>query len=114
MGYNIGFFKATNSGYEGTIQTLCHKFQAEFTRVTNRTNQNAPAYELYCGDLRIGAAWERTGKNGKYLSVSLEDPSFSSGFYNLYRNTGVEDGYTLAFERPKAKKTDAGEVKQVA
>jgi hypothetical protein len=38
--------------------------------------------------------------------VSLEDPSFSAGYYNLYRNTGVEDGYTLSFERPKAKKDD--------
>ena len=56
MGYNIGFFKATNSGYEGTIQTLSHNFQAEFSRVTNRKHENAPAYELYSGDLRIGAA----------------------------------------------------------
>jgi hypothetical protein len=38
--------------------------------------------------------------------ASLEDPSFSSGYYNLYRNNGVEDGYTLSFERPKAKKED--------
>jgi hypothetical protein len=38
--------------------------------------------------------------------VSLEDPSFSSGYYNLYRNRGVEDGYTLVFERPRSKKED--------
>jgi uncharacterized protein (DUF736 family) len=107
MGYNIGFFKATNSGYEGKIETLALKIQAEFTRVVNRKNENAPAYELYAGDLRIGAAWERQGRNGKYLSVSFEDPSFSSGFYNLYRNNGVEDGYTLTFERPRSKKEDA-------
>jgi uncharacterized protein (DUF736 family) len=106
MGYNIGFFKATNSGYAGKIETLALKIPAEFTRVLNRKNENAPAYELFSGDLRIGAAWERQGKNGKYLSVSLEDPSFSSGYYNLYRNNGVEDGYTLTFERPRSKKDD--------
>ena len=78
----------------------------------DRTNQSAPAYEIYSGDLRIGAAWDRTGKSGKYLSVSLEDPSFSSGYYSLYRNRGVEDGYTLVFERLRSKKEDA--VKQAA
>ncbi len=107
MGYNIGFFKATDTGYTGKIETLALKVQAEFHRVLNRTNQNAPAFEIFSGDLKIGAAWERTGKNGKFLSVSLEDPSFSPGFYNLYRNRSVEDGYTLVFDRPKAKREDA-------
>ena len=113
MAYNIGFFKATNSGYEGRIETLALKIQAEFTRVLNRKSENAPAYEIYTGDLRIGAAWERQGRNGKYLSVSFEDPSFSSGYYNLYRNNGVEDGYTLSFERPRSKKDDSA-AKQAA
>ncbi len=104
--YNIGFFKATDTGYTGKIETLSLKVQAEFTRVLNRKNENAPACEIFSGDLRIGAAWERQGKNGKYLSVSLEDPSFSSGYYNLYRNNGVEDGCTLSFERPRSKKEE--------
>jgi uncharacterized protein (DUF736 family) len=107
MGYNIGFFKATDTGYTGTIETLALKVQAEFHRVLNRTNQNDPAFDILSGDLKIGAACERTGKNGKYLSVSLEDPSFSPGFYNLYRNRGVEDGQTLVFDRPKSEREDA-------
>ena len=113
MGYNIGSFKATDKGYTGTIETLTHKITAAFTRVLDRTHQNAPAYEIYSGDLRIGAAWDRTGNSGKYLSVSLEDPSFSSGYYNLYRNRGVEDGYTLVFERPRSKKQEVS-AKQAA
>ena len=44
MGYNIGSFKATDTGYTGTIETLTHKITADFTRVLNRTNQNAPAF----------------------------------------------------------------------
>ena len=114
MGYNIGFFKANTNGYAGRIETLSLKIPAEFTRVLNRKSENAPAYELYSGDLRIGAAWERTGKSGKYLSVSLEDPSFSSGFYNLYRNNGVEDGYTLVFDRPRSRKDENASAKQAA
>ena len=105
MGYNIGFFKATDTGYTGKIETLAVKAQADFHRVLDRTNENAPAFEIFSGDLRIGAAWERQGKKGKYLSVSFEDPSFSSGYYNVYKS-GIEHGYTLSFERPKAKKPE--------
>jgi len=114
MGYNIGSFKATDNGYTGRIETLALKVQADFHRVLDRTNQNAPAFEIYSGELRIGAAWERTGNSGKFLSVSLEDPSFSSGYYNLYRNRGVEDGYTLVFERPRSKKQDNVPARQAA
>jgi uncharacterized protein (DUF736 family) len=114
MGYNIGFFNATDGGYAGTIETLSVKAPAEFTRVLNRTNEKAPAYEVFCGQLRIGVAWEYEGKSGKYLSVSLEDPSFSSGFYNLYRNKGTQEGYTLVFERHRSKKDGLADTKQAA
>jgi uncharacterized protein (DUF736 family) len=103
MAFNIGFFKTTDTGYSGKIETLALKVEAHFHRVLDRTHENAPALEIFCGDLRIGAAWERQGKNGKYLSISFEDPSFSSGYYNLYKSS-IENGYTLTFERPKAKK----------
>lgn len=105
MGYNIGFFKKTDTGFAGTIETLCHRVPAEFHRVLDRTNENAPAFEIFSGELKIGAAWERQGQKGKYLSISLEDPSFSAGFYNLVKS-GIEHGYTLYFERPRAKKDD--------
>ena len=105
MAFNIGFFKSTDNGYTGKIDTLAIKAQADFHRVLDRTNENAPAYEIFSGDLKIGAAWERLGRNGKYLSVSFEDPSFSSGYYNLYKSS-IEHGYTLTFERPKAKKDE--------
>jgi len=103
MTYNIGFFTKTDTGFAGKIETLAFKAQAEFHRVLDRTNENAPAFEIFSGDLKIGAAWERQGKKDKYLSVSFEDPSFSSGYYNLYKS-GVEHGYTLTFERPRATK----------
>jgi uncharacterized protein (DUF736 family) len=105
MGINIGFFKATNGGYEGKITTLLHNMAVTFERVIDRTNEKAPAFHIYSGELQIGAAWERKSKKSgaKYLGVSLEDPTFSAGYYNLYRNDGVEDGYKLVFERPSSK-----------
>src|SRR5271166_2090809 len=105
MAYNIGQFTKTDTGFKGRIDMLALKAEAEFHPVLNRTNENAPAFEIFHGELRIGAAWERQGKTGKYLSVSFEDPSFSAGYYNLYKS-GSERGYTLTFERPKAKKRD--------
>ncbi len=114
MSYNIGHFKATDTGYAGIIETLAFKVNAEFHRVLNRTHEKAPALEIFCGDVKIGAAWERQGKSGKYLSILFEDPSFSPGYYNLYRNRGVEDGYTLTFERPKAKREDKPDLRVAA
>ena len=114
MGYNIGFFKATDTGFTGKIETLALKLQADFTRVLSRTNQKAPAFDIYSGDLKIGAAWEYTGKYGKFCKVSFEDPSFSSGEYFLSRNRGVEDGWTLSFERSTRKKEDTAAAKQAA
>ena len=105
MAYNIGQFTKTDTGFKGTINILALKAEAEFHPVLNRTKENAPAFEIFHGELRIGAAWERQGTKGKYLSVSFEDPSFSAGYYNLYKS-GAEHGYTLTFERPKAKKKD--------
>jgi uncharacterized protein (DUF736 family) len=113
MSYNIGYFKKTDTGFTGKIETLTLKTPAEFTRVLNRTNQNAPAFEIFAGELRIGAAWERQGRSGKYLSVNFEDPSFSSGYYNLYPKRGMEDGFDLTFERPRSRK-DTGEAPQAA
>jgi uncharacterized protein (DUF736 family) len=103
MAYSIGQFTKTDTGFVGRIETLALKADATFHRVINRTNENAPAFEIFHGELRIGAAWERQGKQGKFLSVSFEDPSLSAGYYNLYKS-GIEHGYTLTFERPKAKK----------
>ena len=113
MGYNIGFFKATDTGYTGTIETLTHKLKVDFHRILDRTNGKAPALEGICGELKIAAAWEYTGRNGKYFFVSFEDPSFSSGKYYLSRNRGVDDAWTLSFERPKEKKDNA-ETRHVA
>jgi uncharacterized protein (DUF736 family) len=113
MAYNIGFFAKTDTGFTGKIETLALKIPAEFARVTDRIHENAPAYEIFSGELRIGAAWERQGKKGKYLSISLEDPSFSAGYYNLFKS-GVEHGYTLTFERPRTRREEKADSKQAA
>lgn len=99
----IGNFTKTENGFSGAINTLAIKSQATFERNGDKQHDNHPDYDVMAGELKIGAAWERSGKKGKYISVSLEDPSFAPGYYNLYK-TGIEHGYTLTFERPRAPK----------
>ena len=100
---NIGTFTKTDNGFTGTLHTLAVKAEATFKKNGEKQSNNHPDYDLASNGTKIGAAWERTGKKGRYLSVSFDDPSFAPGYYNLYK-TGVEHGYTLTFERPKAKK----------
>jgi uncharacterized protein (DUF736 family) len=100
----IGTFIKTENGFTGTLRTLAINLPVSFTKNDEKQASNHPDYELLAGDLKIGAAWERTGKRGRFLSVSFDDPSFASGFYNLYK-TGAEQGYTLTFERQKTAKS---------
>jgi uncharacterized protein (DUF736 family) len=114
MGYNIGFFKATDTGFSGRVTTLLHDSEVEFHRVLDRTNSKAPALRGYIGELQIAAAWEYKGKYGTFYKVSFEDPSFASGEYFLNRNKGVDDGWTLSFERTARKREDRPATQQAA
>jgi uncharacterized protein (DUF736 family) len=114
MGYNIGFFKATDTGFTGTIETLVHKLQVDFQRILDRTNSKAPALRLYVGELQIAAAWEYKGNYGTFYKVSFEDPSFASGEYFLNRNKGMDEGWTLSFERTSRKRDDKPQTTQAA
>jgi uncharacterized protein (DUF736 family) len=101
----IGIFKATKDGYEGTIETLT--FKAKVTiESTPKKNDNQPDYRVFqIADgfkSDIGAAWKKTNREGgEYLSVSIDDISFSAKAYCRLVKTGVEKGHTLFWERPR-------------
>lgn len=99
----IGTFTKTDSGFSGTLHTLAVTAEVTLRKIDEKQSRNHPDYELLLRDLKIGAAWERTGKKGRFLSVSFDDPSFAPGYYNLYK-TGIEHRYTLTFERQKPAK----------
>ena len=50
----------------------------------------------------IGAAWSKRSEEGRdYLSLKLDDPSFTAPIYaNLFEDEGGE-GYTLLWSRPR-------------
>jgi uncharacterized protein (DUF736 family) len=78
----IGTFTKTENGFTGTLHTLAVKAEVTLRKITDKQSGKHPDYELLFNDLKIGAAWDRTGKKGRFISVSFDDPSFAAGYYN--------------------------------
>ena len=100
---NIGSFKKVGSDFQGEIVTL--SVQTKGVRIVaenNRSNENAPSHRVYVGRAEIGAAWSKRSEEGRdYLSLKLDDPSFTAPIYaNLFDDEGG-DGYTLIWSRPR-------------
>jgi len=76
----IGSFKKSGNEFQGEIVTL--SVQAKGVRIvpeTNRTGDNAPSHRIFVGRAEIGAAWSKRSSEGRdYLSVKLDDPSFTT------------------------------------
>ena len=99
----IGTFKKAGNEIQGEIVTL--SVQAKNVRIvpeTNRVNDNAPSHRIYVGRAEIGAGWTKRSNEGRdYISVKLDDPSFSVPIYaNLFDDEGGE-GYTLIWSRSR-------------
>ena len=63
---------------------------------------------LLAGTVELGAAWQKTARDTErdYLSVKLDDPSFTAPIYaNLFDD---EDGesYSLIWSRPNGRRGD--------
>ena len=104
---NIGSFKKSGGEFKGEIVTL--SVQTKNVRIvpeTNRANDNTPSHRVYVGRAEIGAAWSKRSNEGRdYLSVKLDDPSFTAPIYaNL-----VEDGeaFSLIWSRSRGSATSA-------
>jgi uncharacterized protein (DUF736 family) len=105
---NIGSFKKVNSEYQGEIVTL--SVQTKGVRIvpeTNRSTENAPSHRVYVGRAEIGAAWSKRSTEGRdYLSVKLDDPSFTAPIYaNLFDDEDGE-GFTLIWSRSRRQNGD--------
>ena len=105
---NIGTFTKTSDGYKGEIVTM--SVQQKNIRIVaepDGNNENAPSHRVFVGRAEIGAGWAKRSNEGRdYLSVKLDDPSFSAPIYaNLFDD---EDGKTfnLIWSRPNGKNGD--------
>jgi uncharacterized protein (DUF736 family) len=98
---NIGSFKKSGEEFQGEILTL--SVQARGVRIvpeTTRANDNAPTHRVFVGRAEIGAAWTKRSNEGRdYLSLKLDDPSFTQPIYaNLFDDEDGE-GYSLIWSR---------------
>ena len=105
----IGTFKKTGANeFAGQIVTL--SVQAKNVRIApeaNRSGENSPSHRVYCGRVEIGAAWYKRSNEGRdYLSLKLDDPSFTAPiFANLFDDEDGE-GYSLIWSRPNGRRAD--------
>jgi uncharacterized protein (DUF736 family) len=98
---NIGSFKKVGGELQGEIVTL--SVQTKGVRIVpeaNRVNDNAPSHRVFVGRAEIGAAWSKRSNEGRdYLSLKLDDPSFTAPIYaNLFEDEDGE-GYSLIWSR---------------
>jgi uncharacterized protein (DUF736 family) len=108
----IGTFKKTGNEYVGEIVTL--NVQAQNVRIVpeDSTNgENATSQRVFVGRAEIGAAWsKRSNEDRDYLSLKLDDPSFTQPIYaNLFDDTVVEGGeetFSLIWSRARRKNGD--------
>jgi uncharacterized protein (DUF736 family) len=105
----IGTFKKSGANeFTGQIVTL--SVQAKNVRIApeaNRSGENSPSHRVYCGRVEIGAAWSKRSNEGRdYLSLKLDDPSFTAPiFANLFDDEDGE-GYSLIWSRPSGRRAD--------
>lgn len=96
----IGSFTKTASGeYQGEIVTL--SVQAKKVRIVPDTNAsgNAPSHRVLIGEAEVGAAWPKSTQDDRpYLSVKLDDPTFSGPiFAQLFAGEG--EAHDLVWSR---------------
>src|SRR5580693_6076400 len=98
---NIGTFKKNGKELQGEIVTL--SVQARNVRIVpeaSRPNDNAPSHRIFVGRAEIGAAWSKRSNEGRdYLSVKLDDPSFTAPIYASLVEDG--DAFSLIWSRSR-------------
>ncbi|WP_442921071.1 DUF736 family protein [Mesorhizobium sp. Cs1321R2N1] len=98
----IGTFTRNEDGFFGNICTLTIDAKLAILPVEKSDAENAPEHRIYCDGVEIGAAWDRTGeKAGAYLSVLIDDPSFTQPIRaNLFQVPTEQDVWNLHWSRP--------------
>lgn len=105
----IGTFKQSgNNEFAGEIVTL--SLQAKNVRVvpdSRASGENAPSHRVFVGRVEIGAAWAKKSNEGRnYLSLKLDDPSFTNPIYANLVDDEEDEGSSLIWSRPTRRNGD--------
>jgi conjugative transfer signal peptidase TraF len=101
----IGTFTRNDDGFFGNVSTLTLDAKLAILPAEKSDAENAPDHRVFCEGMEIGAAWDRTGeKAGNYLSVSIDDPSFTQPIRaNLFQSDAEKDVWALHWSRPSKR-----------
>ncbi|MER9107124.1 DUF736 domain-containing protein [Mesorhizobium sp. M0848] len=105
----IGTFTRNDDGFFGNISTLTLDAKLAILPAEKSDAENAPDHRVFCEGMEIGAAWDRAGeKAGNYLSVSIDDPSFTQAIRaNLFQSDAEKSVWTLHWSR-QSKRDERG------
>lgn len=97
----IGTFRKSDGEYHGAIFTLALQAMSVGIVPVPGASTNAPSHRVMMGEIEIGAAWAKTTKDDRpYLSVKLDDPSFTAPiFAQLF--DGDDGEYELVWSRQR-------------
>jgi uncharacterized protein (DUF736 family) len=106
---NIGSFKKSGNEFHGEIVTL--SVQASGVRIvpdtTNRAGEDTPTHKVYVNRAEIGVAWAKRSTQGRdYLSVKLDDPSFTAPINAALVEDQDGGGYNLIWSRGRRQNGD--------
>jgi uncharacterized protein (DUF736 family) len=101
----IGTFTRNEDGFFGNISTLMVDVKLAILPADKSDAENAPDHRVFCEGMEVGAAWDRTGeKAGAYLSVAIDDPSFTQPIRaNLFQSDADKDAWNLHWSRPSKR-----------
>jgi uncharacterized protein (DUF736 family) len=96
----IGTFTSTENGFTGSIRTLALNVKVRIDRIEN-PSEKGPKFRIMAGAVELGAAWQKRSEQTErdYLSVKLDDPSFSAPIYATLSDVEGENGYQLIWSR---------------
>ncbi|TPK24007.1 DUF736 family protein [Mesorhizobium sp. B2-5-9] len=105
----IGIFTRNDDGFFGNISTLMIDAKLSILPAEKSGAEHAPEHRIYCDGVEIGAAWDRTGeKAGAYLSVLIDDPSFTYPVRaSLFQAAAEKDVWNLHWSRPSKREERA-------
>jgi uncharacterized protein (DUF736 family) len=94
------FTKSDDGSIRGAIKTLTLNVKSVVLKPADKESDNAPDYRIFSGQTEFGAAWKKTSKDNRdYLSVKLDDPSFSVPIYASL--VDADEGYSLIWSRSR-------------
>lgn len=68
-------------GYRFVLRTLTQSLKGDLVPNPEKKG-NAPDYRAFLDDqTEVGAAWNKTGEHGAYVSITLDDPFVPEALY---------------------------------